>query len=157
MDYSLLNARDEAEASLLQKSFSEDEISISQHGDTTEDAKRTSYESDSSDTQAEVVDEWPPYDCIAGVNRTGGQYCCVPLCRSSSGQRLERERLGMVRLSFHSFPNVKTSKGMLWIAKICRDPGPSLRLTVILRFAHYILLLKTTLVVMLVFIQRDVC
>ena len=50
MDYSLLNARDEAEASFLQKSFSEDEISISQHKDTTEDVEQTSYESDSSDT-----------------------------------------------------------------------------------------------------------
>ena len=24
-----------------------------------------------------------------------GQYCCVPLCRSSSGEEAERERLGM--------------------------------------------------------------
>jgi len=29
----------------------------------------------------------------------------------------------MARLSFHSFPNVKTDKGKLWIAKIRRDPG----------------------------------
>ena len=28
------------------------------------------------------------------------QYCCVPLCRSSSGEGQERERLGMRRLSF---------------------------------------------------------
>jgi len=29
----------------------------------------------------------------------------------------------MARLSFHSFPSVKTDKGKLWIAKIRRDPG----------------------------------
>lgn len=29
----------------------------------------------------------------------------------------------MARLSFHSFPDVKTEKGKLWIAKIRRDPG----------------------------------
>ena len=53
-----------------------------------------------------------------------GQYCCVPLCRSSSGERAERERLGMPRLSFHSFPDVATHTGKIWIAKIRRDPGP---------------------------------
>ena len=31
-------------------------------------------------------------------------YCCVPLCRNSSGQREERERLGLQKISFHSFP-----------------------------------------------------
>jgi len=29
--------------------------------------------------------------------------------------------LGIYRLSFHGFPDVKTDKGKLWIAKICRD------------------------------------
>ena len=53
-----------------------------------------------------------------------GQYCCVPLCRSSSGERAERERLGMPRVSFHSFPDVTTCTGKMWIAKIRRDPGP---------------------------------
>jgi len=35
----------------------------------------------------------------------------------------EREQLGTDRLSFHGFPDVKTDKGKLWIAKIRRDPG----------------------------------
>ncbi|XP_065888295.1 uncharacterized protein [Dysidea avara] len=103
MDFSLLNASDEAGASLLRKSLSESEIN-------REDAELTSCESEFNDIQAESVDEWPSYDYIAGRNLTGGQYCCVPLCRSSSGQRLERERLGMARLSFHSFPGVKSDK-----------------------------------------------
>ena len=120
--FSLLNASDEAVASLLRKSLSESETN-------REDAELTSCESESefNDVQAESEDEWPSYDYIAGRNLTGGQYCCVPLCRSSSGQRLERERLGMARLSFHSFPGVKTDKGKLWIAKICRDPGPKFK------------------------------
>ncbi|XP_065894872.1 uncharacterized protein [Dysidea avara] len=54
-----------------------------------------------------------------------GQYCCVPLCHSSSGEKAERERLGMQRLSFHSFPDVSSDKGKMWIAKIRRDPGPN--------------------------------
>ena len=29
----------------------------------------------------------------------------------------------MDRLSFHSFPDINTDKGKLWIAKICRDPS----------------------------------
>lgn len=52
-----------------------------------------------------------------------GQYCCVPLCRSSSGEKAERERLGMQRLSFHSFPDVTTDRGKMWITRVRRDPG----------------------------------
>ena len=73
--------------------------------------------------QTEEVEVLQSYEYAAGRNRWGGQYCCVPLCRSSSGERLERERLGMARVSFHSFPDVKTDRGKLWIAKIRRDPG----------------------------------
>ena len=69
------------------------------------------------------MDECAPNDYVAGHNRTGGLYCFAPPCRSSSGQGLERERLGMSRLSFHSFPGVKNDKGTLWTAKIRRDPG----------------------------------
>jgi len=29
----------------------------------------------------------------------------------------------MDRVSFHSFPDINTDKGKLWIAKIRRDPG----------------------------------
>ena len=54
-----------------------------------------------------------------------GQYCCVPLCRSSSGEGAQRERLGMPRLSFHSFPDITTDKGKTWLAKIRRDSGPN--------------------------------
>lgn len=54
-----------------------------------------------------------------------GQYCCVPLCRSSSGEGQERERLGMQRLSFHSFPDVTTDRGKSWLVKIRRDLGPT--------------------------------
>jgi len=69
----------------------------------------TSGKDDFDDTydEFEVVD-------FPGRNHMGGQYCCVSLCRSSSGQRLERMRLGMVRLSFHSFPDIKTDKGKQW-------------------------------------------
>ena len=47
-----------------------------------------------------------------------GQYCCVPLYRSSSGERAQRERLGMPRISFHSFPDVTTCTGKAWIGKM---------------------------------------
>lgn len=52
---------------------------------------------------------------IAGRNTWGGQYCCVLLCRSSSGERQERQCLGMPRLSFHSFPDLATERGKMWV------------------------------------------
>ena len=52
-----------------------------------------------------------------------GDYCCVPLCRTSSGQNIEREMLGLTKVSFHCFPDVDSEKGKQWLAKIRRDPG----------------------------------
>ena len=52
-----------------------------------------------------------------------GYYCCVPLCRSSSGQQFEQKRLGLRPVSFHSFPDLKTDRAKDWITKIRRDPG----------------------------------
>ena len=55
-----------------------------------------------------------------------GHYCCVPLCRNSSSTELqeERKRLGLEKLSFHSFPDTKSPRGKEWIIKIRRDIGP---------------------------------
>jgi len=63
------------------------------------------------------------------VKKTKGHYCCVPLCRSSSGQQSECKRLGMPPLSFHSFPDSKTARGEEWIVKIRRDPGVNFKIT----------------------------
>ena len=52
----------------------------------------------------------------------------MPLCRNSSDQS-ERERLGLEKLSFHSFPDQKTPLAKEWIARIRRDVGPSFRIT----------------------------
>ena len=88
----------------FKKSFSENEISNYHQEATMEDAELNSYESVFNDIQAKVVDEWPSSNNnIASVNRMGGQHCCVPLCRISSGQRIEKERLGITKLSFHFF------------------------------------------------------
>ena len=87
------------------------------------DAKQFSYKDTCESNQAEEVVVLQSYQYAAGRNCWGGQYCCVLLCRSSSGEQLERERLGMRRLSFHSFPDVKTDRGKLWMAKIRHDPG----------------------------------
>jgi len=50
----------------------------------------------------------------------------VPLCRNSSSKELqeERKRLGLEKLSFHSFPDTKSSRGKEWSIKIRRDIGP---------------------------------
>ena len=66
--------------------------------------------------------------CTPGKTAWRGYYCCVPLCRNSSNQS-ERERLGLEKLSFHSFPDQKTPLAKEWIAKIRRDVGPSFRIT----------------------------
>ena len=58
-----------------------------------------------------------------------GYYCCVPLCRSSSGEQFKRKRLGLPPISFHCFPDAKTEKGKLWIAKIRRNPGKDFKIT----------------------------
>ena len=57
-----------------------------------------------------------------------GNYYCVPLCRNSSGQQEERERLGVPKISFHSFPKEEKRKKE-WIVKIKRDAGANLKLT----------------------------
>ena len=57
-----------------------------------------------------------------------GNYCCVPLCRNSSGQQEERERLGLSKISFHSFPKEEKRKKE-WIVKIKRDAGANFKLT----------------------------
>ena len=51
-----------------------------------------------------------------------GNYCYVPFCRNSSGQREEREHLGLQRISFHSFPTDDKMKKE-WVVEIRRDPG----------------------------------
>ena len=48
----------------------------------------------------------------------------MPLCTNSSGQRKERELLGLSKVSFHSFPKDKNILNK-WIIKIKRDPGPN--------------------------------
>ena len=52
-----------------------------------------------------------------------GDYCCVPDCKKSSGSNMMRCELGLQRISFHCFPNIKSAKGKLWIKMIRRDPG----------------------------------
>jgi len=47
-------------------------------------------------------------------------YSCVTVLL---GEKAGRERQGMQRLSFHSFPDVTTDRGKMWITKIRRDPG----------------------------------
>ena len=94
-------------------------------------------ESESSDLEGEGKAE-PDYDTKVVVAEEvyrrrkcrdtswKGQYCCVPLCHSTSGAQAERKSLGYGRVLFHSFPNCTTDKErtMKWIAKIRRDPGP---------------------------------
>ena len=63
------------------------------------------------------------YRVTEAVKAWKGYYCCVPLCRSSSGQQSERKRLGLRPVSFHSFPDLKTDRAKDWITKIRRDPG----------------------------------
>ena len=48
----------------------------------------------------------PKKHCTPGKSAWKGHYSCVPLCRNSSSNHKERERLGLEKLSFHSFPNV---------------------------------------------------
>ena len=121
-------------------------------------AKQFSYKDTCESNEAEEVEVLQSYEYAAGRNRWGGQYCCVPLCRSSSGERLERERLGMSRLSFHSFPDVNTDRGKLWIAKICCDPGRYFVVNqkkLIPKFA-YCFLLPTIILAVMLCILRDV-
>lgn len=58
-----------------------------------------------------------------------GHYCCVPLCNNSAGGHKERERLGVPKVSFHCFPDVKSSRGKEWIQKIRRDLGRDFTIT----------------------------
>jgi len=43
--------------------------------------------------------------------------------KKSSGSNKIRCKLGLRRLSFHSFPNIESAKGKLWIKMIRRNPG----------------------------------
>ena len=81
-------------------------------------------------TESELKVEGLPQKkhCTPGKKAWRGYYCCVPLCRNSSDQS-ERERLGLEKLSFHSFPDQKTPLAKEWIARIRRDVGPSFRIT----------------------------
>ena len=71
----------------------------------------------------------PKKRCTPGKSAWRGHYCCVPLCRNSSSNQKERERLGLEKLSFHSFPNVETPRGKEWIRKIRRETGPDFVIT----------------------------
>ena len=71
----------------------------------------------------------PKKHCTPGKSAWKGHYCCVPLCRNSSSNQKERERLGLEKLSFHSFPNVVSPRGKEWIRKIRRDTGPDFVIT----------------------------
>ena len=51
-----------------------------------------------------------------------GQYCCIPLCHNSSGRLKVQKELGLSKLSFHAFPDVRSVKNKRWI-KICHDPS----------------------------------
>jgi len=52
-----------------------------------------------------------------------GHYCCVPDCYNCGADNKERIKLGLQKISFHSFPDVKSTKGKQWIRLIRRDPG----------------------------------
>ena len=67
--------------------------------------------------------------CTPSKKAWRGHYCCVPLCKNSSSNQIERERLGLKKLSFHSFPNVETPQAKEWIAKIQCDSGPNFKIT----------------------------
>jgi len=53
-----------------------------------------------------------------------GSYCCVPSCKNSWAKNKGRKRLGLAKVSFHSFPPDKQVVKK-WIANIKRDPGPN--------------------------------
>ena len=55
-------------------------------------------------------------------------YCCVPLCRSSSGEQFEWKRWSLPPVSFHFFPDLKTERAKHWITKVQRDPGTNFRI-----------------------------
>ena len=65
----------------------------------------------------------PRKQCTPKQKAWRGDYCCVPLCRNSSGKQKERKRLGLPFLSFHKFPKAGTIRYKTWIVKIRRDPG----------------------------------
>jgi len=49
---------------------------------------------------------WYDIDTNALLRRRHGEVSTVVLCHSLSGERAEKEYLGMQRLLFHSFPDV---------------------------------------------------
>ena len=84
------------------------------------------------DTQGECIAPPPSRKkrrISSAVKSWRGHYCCVPLCRSSSGEQFEQKRLGLPAVSFHSFPDPKTERGKLWITKVRRDPGKDFKIT----------------------------
>ena len=50
-----------------------------------------------------------------------GHHCCVPYCWNSSKDKKKQDQLGNV--SYHSFPDVKSTRGKQWINRIRRSPG----------------------------------
>ena len=74
------------------------------------------------DTQGEFIGSPPISDISKPINKKRwissaakawrGYYCCVSLCRSSAGEQFE-QRLRLLTISFHSFPDPKTQKGKL--------------------------------------------
>ena len=47
----------------------------------------------------------------------------MPQCLNSSGGNVVRDKLKVLKISFHSFPDVKSAKGKQWVKLIRRDPG----------------------------------
>ena len=73
------------------------------------------------------LSELPPKKRVTVAGKAWkGYYCCVPLCRSSSGKQSEWKRLGLPPISFHSFPDLKMDRAKHWITKVRRDPGTNL-------------------------------
>lgn len=72
---------------------------------------------------ADPVAKTPVHSRTPNQKAWRGNYCCVPLCRNSSGQQKERKRLGLSKISFHDFPKAGTVREKKWIVKIRRDPG----------------------------------
>ena len=44
-----------------------------------------------------------------------GRYCCVPQCSNSSGRNKFLVELNVPKVSFHSFPDINSAKGKLWL------------------------------------------
>ena len=62
------------------------------------------------------------FKCLNSKISWRGYCCCVPLCKNSTGRNKERSKVGLPKLSFHSFPDITLAKRKGWINRICRDP-----------------------------------